>query len=184
MHTYVVLLRGVNVGKAKRVPMAAFSTLLHEVGCADVVTLLNSGNAVVCARKASGDELAARVFEALHATFGFEVPVVVKSIADFRTIVKDNELISAAMDHSRFLVVFAQTGAAMRTLKSLPDVVRPPDQFLLGRKAAYLYCANGLLQSEAARALLGKLGNVVTTRNWATVLKLLALGERTAFETR
>jgi uncharacterized protein (DUF1697 family) len=43
---------------------------------------------------------------------------------------------------------------------------------LLGSHAAYLLCPGGLLESKAATALLGKAGRTVTTRNWATVLKL------------
>ena len=46
MTTFVALLRGVNVGKAKRVPMAEFRKLLAALGYTGVATLLNSGNAV------------------------------------------------------------------------------------------------------------------------------------------
>jgi len=46
MPTFVALLRGVNVGKAKRVPMAEFRALLTELGYTNVATMLNSGNAV------------------------------------------------------------------------------------------------------------------------------------------
>ena len=45
MPTFVALLRGVNVGKAKRVPMAEFRALLLALGYTRVATLLNSGNA-------------------------------------------------------------------------------------------------------------------------------------------
>ncbi|MEX8500212.1 MAG: hypothetical protein AB3X40_07370, partial [Leptothrix ochracea] len=51
----------------------------------------------------------------------------------------------------------------------------PPEQFLIGKNAAYLHCATGILESKAGEALLGKAGKSVTTRNWATVLKLQAL---------
>ncbi len=46
MPVYVALLRGVNVGKAKRVPMADLRAVLAGLDCTDVATLLNSGNAV------------------------------------------------------------------------------------------------------------------------------------------
>jgi uncharacterized protein (DUF1697 family) len=54
-------------------------------------------------------------------------------------------------------------------------MLAPPEQFHVGRHAAYLHCAGGILESKAGSALLGKLGREVTTRNWATVLKLKAL---------
>ena len=46
MPTYIALLRGVNVGKAKRVPMAHWKALMADLGYANIRTLLNSGNAV------------------------------------------------------------------------------------------------------------------------------------------
>ena len=46
MPAFLALLRGVNVGKAKRVPMAELRRVLEDLGCTNVATLLNSGNAV------------------------------------------------------------------------------------------------------------------------------------------
>lgn len=172
MYTHVVLLRGVNVGKAKRVPMADFKALLLALGCNEVQTLLNSGNAVVAMPKVSAATLSDETAAALHDKFGFDVPVVVKSIADFRAIFAGNGLVSESSDPSRVLVAFAQTATTLKGLAEISKIVRPPDQFLMGKKAAYLTCPNGILKSSAAIALLGKAGQAVTTRNWATVLKL------------
>jgi uncharacterized protein (DUF1697 family) len=175
MYTHVVLLRGVNVGKAKKVPMASFKRLLHKLGCDEVVTLLNSGNAVVSVSGASAVKFVATIADALRTTFGFEVPAIVSPVRDFRAIVHGNTLFSAAMNPSRFLVVFAGTSEALRRLKEIPEGLISPELFLLGRKAAYLYCPDGISQSETAKFILGRLGSDVTTRNWATVLKLSAL---------
>src|SRR5262245_48909993 len=98
--THIVLLRGVNVGKAKRVPMAAFKAMLLEMGCDTAVTLLNSGNAVVSMRKTSSDGLARDVAEAIQVRFGFEVPVVVKSVRELRAIVSGNTLSMQSANHS------------------------------------------------------------------------------------
>ena len=46
MGRFVVLLRGVNVGKGNKVPMAEFRATLEGLGHGSVRTLLNSGNAV------------------------------------------------------------------------------------------------------------------------------------------
>ena len=54
-------------------------------------------------------------------------------------------------------------------------MLQPPERFHIGNHAAYLHCADGILESKAGSALLGKLGREVTTRNWATVLKLKEL---------
>ena len=73
------------------------------------------------------------------------------------------------------MVVFAQTGRPPVALQELASIVRPPDRFAIGEHAAYLHCPNGILASPAAERALAGLGEVITTRNWATVLKLLAL---------
>jgi uncharacterized protein (DUF1697 family) len=175
MYTHLVLLRGVNVGVAKRVPMATFKGLLQKLGCEHVKTLLNSGNAVVSRPKVSAVALSREVESALHETLGFSVPVVVKARRDFDQIVSGNNLASGSINPSRLLVVFSQSVAELKSLVQVANIVRPPDAFSIGAKAAYLYCPAGILESDAAKALLGKVGRAVTTRNWATVLKLQAL---------
>jgi uncharacterized protein (DUF1697 family) len=51
----------------------------------------------------------------------------------------------------------------------------PDERFVVGAHAAYLHCPAGILASRAGEALLGRAGRTVTTRNWATTLKLHAL---------
>lgn len=172
MTRFVVLLRGVNVGKNKRVPMAEFRDLLLELGCTSAKTLLNSGNAVVDSKHRSSSSLASAVAEALVEHFGFEVPVVAKSAAEFAKVVAGVGMDTTAVDPSRLVVAFAQSVAALKSLGAIAPLVDPKEQFVLGRDAAYLHCSNGILESAAGEAMLGKLGKGCTTRNWATVTKL------------
>ena len=175
MPTFIVLLRGVNVGKAKRVPMADFKALLLGLGCTSATTLLNSGNAVVTTEaRTTSQALATKIAAAMVERFGFEVPVVVKTAAEFEAIVRANSLEVPEEHHARLLVAFGQTPAAISALAPLADITVPPEQFLLQDGAAYLYCAGGILDSPVGEALLGKPGRTVTTRNWSTVLKLVA----------
>ena len=175
MYSHVVLLRGVNVGKAKRVPMTSLAELLKNLGCSEVATILNSGNAVVAIPSTSADKLAHSAAQAIRSTFGFDVPVVVKTAQTFRMIVAGNKLVSSATNPSRLLVAFAQTSKTLQALAPITKAVHPTEQFLLGPHAAYLHCPNGILESKAAESLLGRAGCGVTTRNWATVLKLKEL---------
>ena len=160
--------------------MADFKALLLELGCHSATTLLNSGNAVVTAPKLRSMALAAKVAESIVAKFGFEVSVVVKTAAELDYIVKANQLAPLEDDHSRFLVAFAQDKEDIAALHPLFSLVVHPEELLVQEQAAYLYCAKGILESRAAEALLGRLGKSVTTRNWATVLKLHALAHSAA----
>ncbi len=177
MTTFVALLRGVNVGKAKRVPMAEFRALLSGLGYAGVATLLNSGNAVFHATKGSSARHAADIAAALAKELNVEVPVIVKSTQELAAIVSECPIKAEASDHPRFLVAFVQQATELPSLASLEALVVPPERFAIGSQAAYLLCANGILESKAGEALVGKAGKRVTSRNWATVLKLQALAE-------
>ena len=175
MTTFVALLRGINVGKAKRVPMAELRALLTGLGYTDVATLLNSGNAVFRAAKGAQAKHAAQIATAIAETMNVEVPVIVKSAKELAGIVAENPVAEATLDPSRLLVVFTQDTKALSQLKVIEPLVVPPEQFAIGKSAAYSHCPGGILASKAGKALLGKLGQSVTTRNWATVLKLHAL---------
>lgn len=176
--TYIALLRGINVGKAKRIAMADLCALLEGLGHADVATLLNSGNVVFRSGRKTPAKIAAEISAAIAAQLNIEVPVIVKSAKDLAAIIDGNALADAAADPSCLLVAFVQEADALPALSAIAPLVVPPERFLLGREAAYLYCARGILESKAGEALVGKAGKLATTRNWATVLKLQALVDK------
>jgi uncharacterized protein (DUF1697 family) len=190
MPTFTALLRGVNVGKARRVPMAEFRSLLIDLGYTNVSTLLNSGNAVFCSGRNGSARHASAIGAALLARLGVETAVIVKSAKELGAIIDGNPVSVPVADHPRLLVAFAAGANALAELAAVGRLATDPERFVLGRNAAYLFCANGILESKAAAALLGKSGRSATTRNWATVLKLQALaracagGERPAAPAR
>ena len=172
---FIVLLRGVNVGKGNRVPMAEFRGLLEAQGYTEVRTLLNSGNAVFSSAGRSAAAHATNIADSLRQRLGLNIQVVVKSSAGFLAAVAENSLSPGESEYSRLLAVFSQERRSLENLSALQPLVRPNERFVIGRQAAYLHCAGGILESKVATALLGKTGGSFTTRNWATVLKLKAL---------
>lgn len=64
---YVALLRGINVGRAKRVAMADLRALVEGLGFHSVRTLLNSGNVVFDGEVADCTDAAIRIEHALAA---------------------------------------------------------------------------------------------------------------------
>ncbi|HUO80008.1 MAG TPA: DUF1697 domain-containing protein [Steroidobacteraceae bacterium] len=175
MPTFVALLRGVNVGAAKRVPMEELRRLLAARGYTRIATVLNSGNAVFDAAGGTAASHAATVAAAIGDGLGIEVPVVVKSARELAAIVAGNPLCGAGVDPSRLLVAFARDRRTLLDLAAIAPLVAARERFFLGPRAAYLSCPAGILESPAWEALLGRSRSVVTTRNWATVLKLQSL---------
>jgi uncharacterized protein (DUF1697 family) len=173
--SFVALLRGVNIGKAKRVPMAELREIVEDLGGTGVATLLNSGNVVFRRQKASPARIAAELSAAIEQRLGIAVPVIVKAAAEFAAIIRENPFAGEAADPSRVLVAFTQAPKALAALSSLAPLASPPERFAVRGNAAYLSCPAGILESRVGAALLGQAGASVTTRNWATCLKLQAL---------
>lgn len=181
MPRYVALFRGINVGKAKRIAMADLRLLLGKLGYTEVATLLNSGNAVFTAGAESAATHATRIQQAVLGKTGVDALVIVKSAKDVAGIVAGNELGSVADDPSRLLVAVTNNPKALASVKELAHTDWGKERLHVGKQAAYLWCANGILESKAAVALLKGLEGTGTTRNWATLQKihgLMGKGER------
>lgn len=175
MPRFVVLLRGVNVGKGNRVPMAEFRAMLEALGHTEVQTLLNSGNAVLASSSRSTMKLAADIAAGVQDRFGVATPVIVKSASEFRAIMDGNPIVPPESEHSRFVVAFSMDAGRLKELDALQPLLNPGERLAVTVHAAYLHCAGGLLESRVGEAMLGKAGKGITTRNWGTTLKLAAL---------
>jgi uncharacterized protein (DUF1697 family) len=177
---FVALVRGINVGRAKRVGMADLRALFEDLGYHHVRTLLNSGNVVFGAGAESGDAggaapAAARIEAALAKQLGVSARIVVLSAAELATIVAENPLLGVAGDHSRLLVAVLADPADRPKLKPLIEQDWAPEAFALGARVAYLWCPDGVIASRLNAAVGRLLGDAVTARNWTTVMKLHTL---------
>ena len=170
----IALLRGINVGRAKRIAMADLRALLVDLGQQNVRTLLNSGNVLFQSTRPSVAKLALTIQEAIRDTFGLSVSVAVITATDLECITRDNPLLHVAKDPAKHLVAFVTHSRSLVPLRSLLEESWAPDAIAVGSRAAYLWCANGVLASKLVQVVAHRSGETVTTRNWGTVLKLLA----------
>lgn len=171
--SHVALLRGINVGKAKRVGMAELRALFEALGYRDIRTLLNSGN-VVFSAPARGDP-SARMEQAFAKKFGFSSRFTVLTAAEIATVVRENPLGGVAEDPSRYQVTVLANPRDRAKLLPLARQRWAPDAFAVGKRVAYLWCPDGIIDSLLAEAVFKLLGDAATTRNWATISKLHAL---------
>ncbi len=167
----VALLRGINVGKAKRVSMEDLRGLLSGLGYGDVRTLLNSGNAVF-EDPAGAKDGAAVIEKALQKKLGIGCRVMVVSAADLAVIVRQNPLVQVADNPSRLHVAVPRARGDLAALRPLQDQPWGEERLAVGAAAAYLWCPRGVIESKLVKAVDRTLGDSVTMRNWATVLKL------------
>jgi len=174
---HVALIRGINVGKAKRVAMSDLRALVEDLGYRDVRTLLNSGNVVFTVPASDRKGPAPRIEEAMTARLGISARVTVLTAAELAAVVADNPLGEIADDPSRLLVTVLTDPADRKRLLPLARQDWAPDVLGVGARVAYLWCPKGMLESRLFAAVSRLLGDAATTRNWATVTKLHALVE-------
>ena len=169
------LLRGINVGKAKRVAMADLRALVAELGFGDVRTLLNSGNVVYTAPDTPPGEAAARIEEAIRARTGVASRVTVLTAAEVAEAVAANPWRDEVREPSRLLVTVLRDRADAARLAPLLERDWGTSRLAVAGRIAYVWCPDGVLESPLPDELARALGDRVTSRNWATLLKLHAL---------
>ena len=172
MARYVALFRGINVGKAKRIAMADLRTLLEKLGYTGVKTLLNSGNAVFTSGSGTTAAHAKRIHDAVAKQLGVDARVIVKSAQEVAGIMAGNALGKIASDHSRLLVAMTDDARVLAAIGTLASRPWGAEKVHVGKHAAYVWCADGILESQALTAVLKALEGGGTTRNWATLGKI------------
>ncbi|MER6209409.1 DUF1697 domain-containing protein [Streptomyces sp. NPDC001642] len=176
--TYAALLRGINVGGNKKLPMADLRTLLEGLGLDGVRTYLQSGQAVFTSGHGDEESVAADIARAIEERFGFTVGVVVRDHAYLAAIVADCPFPAAELEGKQLHVTYYSVPLADDRFAGLDQAAFLPEEFRLGDRALYLYAPDGLgrskLAAELSRPRLGK-GVVATSRNWNTVVKLVEM---------
>lgn len=173
MTRYVALLRGINVGTAKRVAMADLRALLADLGLTDVHTLLNSGNAVFTA---DDGEHATAITAAIAERMGLDVRCVVRTGDELRAVIDRHPLADIADNGSRMMAFFLSAAPDPALLAAHDPVALDPEHTRLGDQVIYQWCPGGLLSAPPVGTFAEKrLGVAVTGRNWNTVTKLAGL---------
>lgn len=175
MTTYAALLRGINVGGHKKVPMAELRELIKSLGWTDVRTYLQSGNAVFTVPQATSEP--GTVLErAVAGHFGFEVRCLLRTAAELREVVDGCPFPAARLDPAKLLVLFLEEAPAADRFAALDPAAYAPDEFHPVGRAVYCYFPEGMGRSKLPGALEAVRPRLTATgRNWRTVTKLLEL---------
>lgn len=175
---YALLIRGVNIGTKNRLPMAELRAMLEDMGCADVKTYVQSGNAVF-ATKAEPVKFT-RVLEAsLLRYMGRPIATTLRTEKQLRMIVDGNPFGKVATNPSNLCVTFLANAPKKVELASLYAKDFSPELFQVSRTEIYSWHPNGQGKSPLCAAFdKVPFRGAVTRRNWNTVQKLLEmLGE-------
>jgi uncharacterized protein (DUF1697 family) len=172
MARHVLLLRGINLGSARRVPMAELRALLTDAGYADVATYVQSGN-IVLASEETPVALQTAVATLISERFGFDVPVIARSAAELAAVIDHDPIPGAAEDPKRYQVTFLGEPPAADAVARLEQRATPSERVAVHGRELYSWHPDGIARSKLAVRLTAKeLGVSATARNWTTVTTL------------
>jgi len=175
---YVALLRGINVGGNKKVPMTDLKKVFEELGFTDVKTLLNSGNVVFSTNKTEVSDLKKTIEQSLVKMFGFEIPVIVRPQEEMKRLVDENPFKTIEITPDIRLYVTFLAEAPSSHLK-IPYESVTKDLRILAVTDSEVCSMVVLSRIKGTLDLMGfiekEFGKNVTTRNWNTVVKLAKL---------
>jgi uncharacterized protein (DUF1697 family) len=176
MTRHIALLRGINVGGHKKVPMADLRAALADAGFEDVKTYVQSGNVALTAKERSPAKVGRRVEQAIEKAFGFDVAVVVRSREEIAALIEDDPLGDLATNPTYRVVVFLADKLDRERLADVDPADFAPEAFALRDYEIVMWAPDGQRDSKLVKTLTEKRSGVVgTARNWKTVLKLLDL---------
>lgn len=165
---YAVLLRGVNVGRNRRLAMAELRETLEEHGFDGVGTHGQSGNIALNATKR-----APALERELTGLLG--VDVIVRSAKELAGVVDRDPLGKAADNGSQHLVTFLGRAPTRALSSELASLAEDGELVAVHGREVYSWHPNGQHASKLAKRLGGPLDGGATARNWNTVTKLLTL---------
>jgi uncharacterized protein (DUF1697 family) len=172
----VALLRGINVGGHKKVPMQQLRELAIGIGGQDVATYIQSGNLVLSTTMAPVDVEVA-LEQALRARFGFDVDVVVRTASQWQVYAGGTPFPDAEAERPHMLLLgLAKLPLKPGAAEGLRAYARAGERVEVRGDALWVDLPAGAGTSKVTPAVLDRLvGSSVTTRNWRTVQKLAAM---------
>jgi uncharacterized protein (DUF1697 family) len=177
---YVALMRGINVGGKKKLPMADLVTLFVEAGCRDVETYIQSGNVVYSATEKLASRVPDLIVKAVLDRIGFRAPVVTRTAAELRSVASANPFLRAGgADADELHVMFLAERPTPAKVSFLDPLRSPPDEFVVRGRDIYVRCPNGVARSKLTNDYFDRsLATTSTMRNWRTVLILAEMSAR------
>jgi uncharacterized protein (DUF1697 family) len=169
----VALLRGINVGGHRKVPMAALTAAVTEGGFRNPRTYIQSGNLVLESGKLKPEQASARLEAIILETFKFEVPVIVRTAAQWKKYLSGP--FKSSLDARPHLVHLglAKVSCPKTMVADLARYATKGEQIQVVGDGVWIDFIEGVAGSKLTPAVLDRAaGSPVTFRNWNTIQKL------------
>lgn len=169
MHTYIALLRGINVGGRNKIPMKELKALLEEHHLMNVQTYIQTGNVVFECKKFD-----LNLSEILETKFGFKPSVMILQPLQLLESIKNCPF---SVDEGKQLHYYFCESKPCPDIEKMNALKKESESFEIIGNVFYLYAPEGIGRSKLAERAEKLLGVSCTARNLNTVLKLKAMLE-------
>ncbi|APY01344.1 DUF1697 domain-containing protein [Lacinutrix venerupis] len=174
MNTYITLLRGINVGGHKKVPMAILRELLSKAGFINVKTYIQSGNIVFQSLENQTKKIEKEIQQLIDVHFGFSVSIIVKTKLELQTIFDNCVFSNEKKIKSYFILLDSIPNAEY--VKEVEAISFENEEFSIINNCLYFYSSTGYGRTKFNMATFEKKLKVnATSRNYNTINKLLQL---------
>jgi uncharacterized protein (DUF1697 family) len=171
----VAMLRGINLGPNRRIPMADLRQLLTDAGFENVKTYVQSGNIALSATVKPA-QLEGELAGLIEERFGFAVPVVVRSRRQLQAVINHDPIPGAADEPKLYQVTFLTAKPGAAAVARLREQARESERLEVAGREIYTFHPDGVAGSKLSVAIVSKdLGAGATSRNWTTVNRLLEM---------
>ncbi len=158
--------------------MDALREMYEDLGFQSVQSYIQSGNVIFQTKETPNSELEKTITSKISDVFGFDVPVLVLSLEEMKTVSGNNPFVNDRHEDINFLyVTFLADVPEQALIDKIRNEVKTDDEFEVIEKAIYLFCPKNYGNSKLNNNFFeSKLNTPATTRNWKTVLELVRMG--------
>lgn len=175
---HVALLRGINVGSTRKVPMADLRALCEQLGFEDPKTYIQSGNVVFTAA-GTPEKIGAALEKAILAKFKLDVPVIVRGPAGWKKLVAANPFeAESKKEPNRVMLVTSRKALAKGAAAALAGKALFGERIEEAGGGLWIHFPEGAGKSKITPVLVDKAcGSPATMRNLNTVLEIQSMLE-------
>ena len=179
-NTFIVLLRGVNVGGVTSFSTKDFVGLLEATGLRNIKTYIQTGNAVFQADTKDVTGLSKKIKARIQRKHGFAPEVIVLRLDEFERAVAANPFGGADSNPKALHLMFLISAPENPELAAFEKYRAHGEEFSLKDRVFYFWAPDGVGRSKLFSRIEKLLGVAVTARNWRTACKLLELAREIA----
>ena len=118
--------------------------MMTSIGFKDIQTYIQSGNIIFKSELNSTKEIEGLIHNAIKNTFGFDVPVLLKSVSEIRDIIAKNPYNNENdIAHNRVYFVLLQDTPNAELVEAFEEMDFPNEKFMVSNSCVYLCCENG-----------------------------------------